>query len=66
MLENLSINMTKTRIENPKLALKADSVPSPLEPDVPRSIVHEAHMDNWGIRGGIPAPEVDLGIKIGV
>ncbi len=29
-------------------------------------VLHEVPMDNWGIRGGIPASEVDLGFKINV
>lgn len=29
-------------------------------------VLHEVPLDNWGIRGGIPASEVDLGFKINV
>lgn len=29
-------------------------------------MLHEVPLDNWGIRGGIPASEVDLGFKVGV
>jgi phenylpyruvate tautomerase PptA (4-oxalocrotonate tautomerase family) len=29
-------------------------------------VLHEIPLENWGIRGGIPASEVDLGFKIGV
>ena len=29
-------------------------------------ILHEPQMENWGIRGGKPASEVDLGFKIDV
>jgi phenylpyruvate tautomerase PptA (4-oxalocrotonate tautomerase family) len=29
-------------------------------------ILHEVPLDNWGIRGGLPASEVDLGFKVGV
>jgi phenylpyruvate tautomerase PptA (4-oxalocrotonate tautomerase family) len=29
-------------------------------------VLHEVPLDNWGIRGGIPASEVDLGFKVGV
>jgi phenylpyruvate tautomerase PptA (4-oxalocrotonate tautomerase family) len=29
-------------------------------------VLHEVPLENWGIRGGIPASEVDLGFKIGV
>ncbi len=27
-------------------------------------VLHEVPLDNWGIRGGIPASEVDLGFNI--
>lgn len=29
-------------------------------------VLYEVPLENWGIRGGIPASEVDLGFKIGV
>jgi len=29
-------------------------------------VLHEPPMENWGIRGGVPASEVDLGFKIDV
>jgi phenylpyruvate tautomerase PptA (4-oxalocrotonate tautomerase family) len=29
-------------------------------------VLYEVPLDNWGIRGGIPASEVDLGFKVGV
>jgi phenylpyruvate tautomerase PptA (4-oxalocrotonate tautomerase family) len=29
-------------------------------------VLRETHAENWGIRGGIPASEVDLGFKIDV
>jgi phenylpyruvate tautomerase PptA (4-oxalocrotonate tautomerase family) len=29
-------------------------------------VLHEVPLDNWGIRGGIPASEVDLGFKVNV
>jgi phenylpyruvate tautomerase PptA (4-oxalocrotonate tautomerase family) len=29
-------------------------------------LLHEPPMENWGIRGGIPASEVDLGFKLNV
>jgi len=29
-----------------------------------RIVLHDVPMDNWGIRGGIPASEVDLGFKV--
>jgi len=29
-------------------------------------VLHEVPLENWGIRGGIPVSEVDLGFKVGV
>jgi phenylpyruvate tautomerase PptA (4-oxalocrotonate tautomerase family) len=29
-------------------------------------VLHESPLDNWGIRGGVPASEVDLGFKVNV
>lgn len=29
-------------------------------------VLHEVPMDNWGIRGGFPASEIDLDFKVGV
>jgi phenylpyruvate tautomerase PptA (4-oxalocrotonate tautomerase family) len=29
-------------------------------------VLHEVPLENWGIRGGIPASEVDLGFIVGV
>jgi phenylpyruvate tautomerase PptA (4-oxalocrotonate tautomerase family) len=29
-------------------------------------IVHDVPLENWGIRGGVPASEVDLGFKVNV
>ena len=29
-------------------------------------VLHEIPLENWGIRGGIPASEVDLGFKVDV
>lgn len=31
-----------------------------------RIVLHDVPKDNWGIRGGIPASEVDLGFKVEV
>lgn len=31
-----------------------------------RIVLHEVLMENWGIRGGIPASEVDLGFSVNV
>ena len=29
-------------------------------------VLHEVTLDNWGIRGGFPASEVDLGFKVDI
>ncbi len=29
-------------------------------------VLHEIPLENWGIRGGVPASEVDLGFKVDV
>lgn len=29
-------------------------------------VLHEVPLENWGIRGGKPASEVDLGFKVDV
>lgn len=29
-------------------------------------VLHDVPLDNWGIRGGVPASEVDLGFKVDV
>lgn len=29
-------------------------------------VLHDPPMENWGIRGGVPASEVDLGFKVNV
>lgn len=29
-------------------------------------VLHEVPLENWGIRGGTPASEVDLGLEVGV
>jgi len=29
-------------------------------------VLHEIALENWGIRGGVPASEVDLGFKVNV
>lgn len=29
-------------------------------------VLHEVPLENWGIRGGIPASELDLGFKVSV
>jgi phenylpyruvate tautomerase PptA (4-oxalocrotonate tautomerase family) len=38
--------------------------------DVPASdvliVLHEPPMENWGVNGGIPASEVDVGFKVDI
>ena len=38
--------------------------------DVPRNdiliVLHEAPMHNWGVNGGAPASEVDVGFKVDI
>jgi phenylpyruvate tautomerase PptA (4-oxalocrotonate tautomerase family) len=29
-------------------------------------VLHEIPLENWGVRGGTPASEVDLGYEVGV
>ena len=29
-------------------------------------VLHEIPLDNWGLRGGVPASEIDLGFKVDV
>ena len=37
-----------------------------IEPNDIRIVLYEVPMENWGIRGGVPASEVDLGFKVSV
>ncbi len=37
-----------------------------ITPDDLLIVLHEPAMEDWGVRGGIPASEVDLGFKIDV
>lgn len=37
-----------------------------IPPDHIKVLLRESRAENWGIRGGIPASEVDLGFKIDV
>jgi phenylpyruvate tautomerase PptA (4-oxalocrotonate tautomerase family) len=30
------------------------------------TVLHEVPLENWGIRGGMPASDVDLGFEVGV
>ena len=38
--------------------------------DVPRNdiliVLHEPPMHNWGVNGGVPASEVDVGFKVDI
>jgi phenylpyruvate tautomerase PptA (4-oxalocrotonate tautomerase family) len=35
-----------------------------IDPNDIRIILHEVPLENWGVRGGVPASEVDLGFKV--
>jgi phenylpyruvate tautomerase PptA (4-oxalocrotonate tautomerase family) len=37
-----------------------------IKPDDVFIVLNEVPMDNWGIRGGVPASEIELGFKIDV
>ena len=37
-----------------------------IEPNDIRILLYEVPMENWGIRGGVPAFEVDLGYRVDV
>ncbi len=37
-----------------------------IQPRDIRIVLHEIPLDDWGIRGGVPASEVDLGFRIDV
>ena len=37
-----------------------------IEPNDVFVILHEPPMENWGVRGGLPASEVDLGFEVDV
>lgn len=40
--------------------------PLGIEPNDVFIVLHEPGMENWGIRGGVPASEVDLGFEVNV
>lgn len=37
-----------------------------IEPMDIKIVLYEVSMENWGIRGGVPASEIDLGFKVNV
>ena len=37
-----------------------------IEPSDIFIVLHEPPLDNWGLRGGVPASEIDLGFKLDV
>ena len=37
-----------------------------IAPDDIFIVLHDVALENWGIRGGVPASEVDLGFKVNV
>jgi 4-oxalocrotonate tautomerase family enzyme len=65
----IEITMFKGRSAEAKKKLYA-SIVSRLEqaPGIPGNditiVIHEPSLENWGIRGGIPANEVDLGFNV--
>jgi len=37
-----------------------------IDPKDIRIVLYEVPLENWGIRGGVPASEVDLGFKVNI
>ena len=67
----IEITMFKGRSNEAKKALYRKIVDLlEVNPGIPRNdiaiIIHEPALENWGIRGGLPASEVDLGFNIKV
>lgn len=65
----IEITMFKGRSAKAKKALFRSIVDRLMEnPSIPGNditiIIHEPELENWGIRGGFPANEVDLGFDI--
>ncbi len=47
-------------------ALVRNLAPLGIAPSDVFIVLHEPAMENWGVRGGFPASEVDLGFKVDV
>jgi 4-oxalocrotonate tautomerase family enzyme len=67
----IEITMFKGRSFEAKKALYASIVSNLVKnPGIPGNditiVIHEPSLDNWGIRGGKPASEVDLGFDLNV
>jgi 4-oxalocrotonate tautomerase family enzyme len=67
----IEITMFKGRSNEAKKALYRRVVDLlEVNPGIPANditiVIHEPPLENWGIRGGYPASEVDLGFKIKV
>jgi len=67
----IEITMFKGRSSDAKKALYRRMVDLlEVNPGIPGNditiIIHEPPLENWGIRGGLPASEVDLGFNINV
>jgi phenylpyruvate tautomerase PptA (4-oxalocrotonate tautomerase family) len=67
----IEITMFKGRSNDAKKALYRRIVELlKIDPVIPGNdvtiIIHEPPLENWGIRGGYPASEIDLGFKINV
>ncbi|HXE97569.1 MAG TPA: tautomerase family protein [Dongiaceae bacterium] len=66
----VDISLFSGRSLDAKRALYKSVVARFTEIGVPKKeiliVLHDVPRDNWGIRGGIPASEVDLGFKIDI
>jgi phenylpyruvate tautomerase PptA (4-oxalocrotonate tautomerase family) len=66
----VEISLFSGRSLDAKRALYKSVVSRFTEVGIPKKeifiVLHDVPQDNWGIRGGIPASEIDLGFKIEV
>jgi phenylpyruvate tautomerase PptA (4-oxalocrotonate tautomerase family) len=66
----VEISLFSGRSLDAKRALYKSVVSRFAEVGIPKKeifiVLHDVPQDNWGIRGGIPASEIDLGFKIEV
>lgn len=66
----VEISLFSGRSLDAKRALYTSVVTKFTEIGIPKKdifiVMHDVPRDNWGIRGGIPASEIDLGFKIEV
>ena len=47
-------------------AVVRNLAPFGIPPDQVKVLLRESQAENWGIRGGVPASEIDLGFKVNV